>query len=274
MGRNCGRREFLRTVGGAALALPVGCANDRVNVAFVGERRAVSELQAACIQVRGFHIARMCDLADPAIDAVCIATGEQWRARMTVAACAANKDVYVAAPVWESIAEAEEMAAAARRYGRVVQAGSTRRSGGVFRRARSIVRSGELGGVAYCRIAGLDSLDLVHFVFDEEAPLSASVQRGPSGTLTTFRYPRAVVSCEPGSAGASFHGSGATLLVDQDGCRIFGHDGGHAAMEEAGEDELVSHLRDWLECIRTRRAPAGEIGKVASVARARALARA
>ena len=114
--------------------------------------------------------------------------------------------------------------------------------------ARAIVKSGQLGELAYCRIDSLDALDLVHFVFDDEAPLSARVQRGPSGALVTYRYPRAVVSCEPGSSGTSFHGSRATLLIDQNGCRIFGQDGMQAAIADTGEDELVGHWRDWLEC--------------------------
>jgi predicted dehydrogenase len=150
--------------------------------------------------------------------------------------------------------------------------GSTQRSGAMFRRARAIVKSGQRGEVGYCRIASLDSLDLVHFVFDDEAPLSARVQRAPSGTLATYRYPRAVVSCEPGSVGTSFHGSQATLLVDRNGCRIFGQDGIQPSIADIGEDELVGHWRDWLQCIRARQAPVAEIGKTVAVARARALA--
>jgi predicted dehydrogenase len=260
--------------GGAVLVLPVarGLADPShgVSVAFVGPPVALAELQDTCARVPGFHIASAGDLA---VDAVCIAAPEPAGVRMAVAACAAGKDVYVAAlrlPI--SLSEAEEIAAAARWHGRVVQMGGTQRSGVVFRGVRTIVKSGQLGEVGYCRIANLDSLDLVHFVFDDEAPLSARVQRAPSGTLATYRYPRTVVSCEPGSVGTSFHGSQATLLVDRNGCRIFGQDGLQASIADTGDDELAGHWRDWLECIRTRRAPVAAIGKAVTVARAQALA--
>jgi predicted dehydrogenase len=243
-----------------------------VTVAFLGTGPNVPELQAACARVPGLRIAGTGGLSDPAIDAVCIAPTQPLRARLTIAACAAGKDVYLAGPLCEPVEEIEAMAAAARRYGRVVQTGDARRSGTLYRSARRIVQSGELGEVAFCRIGDLDSLDLVHFVFDDEPPLSASVQHRPNGALATYRYSGVVVSCEPGPAGAGFHGSVATLVVDRDACRIFRHDGTRTIIQAATNDALVDHWRDWLHCIRTRRAPAAEIGKSVPLARARAMA--
>jgi predicted dehydrogenase len=277
MAGSCERRKFLQAAAGAVLVPAVAPArlqivSNPVNVAFLGNGPDVPELRAACTQVPGFRIAGTGGLSDPAIDAVCIAATQPLRARLTVAACAAHRDVYLAGPLCEPVEEIEAMAAAARRYGRVVQTGSAQRSGAAYRSARRIVQSGELGDVAFCRIGDPDWMDLVHFVFDDESPLSASVQHRPNGTLATYRYSRVVVSCEPGPAGASFHGSLATLLVDRDGCRVFREDGTQRIIQAAADNALVDHWRDWLRCIRTRRAPAAEIGKSVALARARAMA--
>src|SRR5260370_40965061 len=43
------------------------------------------------------------------------------------------------------------MVEAARKYKRVVQAGTMQRSGGFFQKAREIVKSGDLGDISFCR---------------------------------------------------------------------------------------------------------------------------
>jgi len=70
---------------------------------------------------------------------------------MTVEACKAGKDVYVEKPVCVAIDEGLKMVEAARKYNRVVQAGTWQRSGQHFQKACEIVRSGELGKVAFAR---------------------------------------------------------------------------------------------------------------------------
>jgi len=97
-------------------------------------------------------------LLDRSIDAVCIATPDHWRAYMTVEACKARKDVWVEAPACVYVEEGAKMVQAARKYRRVVQAGTIQRSSGVLRKAREIVKSGELGDVTFCRAfqAGAD----------------------------------------------------------------------------------------------------------------------
>ncbi len=62
-------------------------------------------------------------LDDPTIDAVVIATPDHWHAPMTILACQAGKDVYVEKPVSHNVREGQQMVAAARRSGRVVQSG-------------------------------------------------------------------------------------------------------------------------------------------------------
>jgi predicted dehydrogenase len=65
-------------------------------------------------------------LARDDIDAVHIATPDQWHAIMTIAACRAGKDVYLQKPETLTLREGPLMVAAARRYGRVVSGGSQR----------------------------------------------------------------------------------------------------------------------------------------------------
>ena len=84
-------------------------------------------------------------LADKSIDAVCISTPDHWHAYMTVEACKAGKDVYVEKPASVYIDEGRKMVEAARKYKRVVQAGTMQRSGGYFQKAAEIVKSGKLG---------------------------------------------------------------------------------------------------------------------------------
>jgi predicted dehydrogenase len=86
-------------------------------------------------------------LDDRTIDAVVIATPDHWHAPMTILACQAGKDVYVEKPVSHNVREGQQMVAAARRSGRVVQSGLQQRSGTHFQSAVDFVRSGKLGAV-------------------------------------------------------------------------------------------------------------------------------
>src|SRR5204862_872169 len=90
-------------------------------------------------------------LADRSIDAVCIATPAHWHPYMTVEACKAGKDVYVEKPICVTVDEGVKMVQAARKYKRVVQAGTMQRSAVHFAKAVEIVRSGQLGKVTFVR---------------------------------------------------------------------------------------------------------------------------
>ena len=89
-------------------------------------------------------------LADKSIDAVCISTPDHWHAYMTVEACKAGKDVYVEKPACVYVEEGQKMVQAARKYKRIVQAGTMQRSGGYFKKAAEMVQSGALGDVTFC----------------------------------------------------------------------------------------------------------------------------
>ncbi len=82
------------------------------------------------------------------IDAVVIGTPDHWHCLQMTDACAAGKDVYVEKPVANSIAECDAMVAAARRYGRVVQAGQQQRSGAIWHKMKKYIDSGKLGRIS------------------------------------------------------------------------------------------------------------------------------
>ncbi|MBL0158314.1 MAG: Gfo/Idh/MocA family oxidoreductase [Bryobacterales bacterium] len=89
-------------------------------------------------------------LADKSIDAVCISTPDHWHAYMAIEACKAGKDVYVEKPSCVYVEEGQKMVQAARKYKRIVQAGTMQRSGGYFKKAAELVKSGILGEVTFC----------------------------------------------------------------------------------------------------------------------------
>lgn len=88
-------------------------------------------------------------LADKSIDAVCISTPDHWHAYMAIEACKAGKDVFVEKPASVYVEEGQKMVQAARKYNRVVQAGTMQRSGGYFKKAAELVKSGILGDVTF-----------------------------------------------------------------------------------------------------------------------------
>ena len=177
------RRSVLSTAG-AALTTSlftgrVRGANDRVAIGFIGlgamgsgnlgyamkvptaqpvaicdiyqphEERAV-----AAAKKGGFDVKTVKDfrdiIADKSIDAVCISTPDHWHAYMTVEACKAGKDVYVEKPACTYVEEGQKMVQAARRYNRIVQAGTMQRSGGYFLKAAELVKSGIAGVPTFC----------------------------------------------------------------------------------------------------------------------------
>jgi predicted dehydrogenase len=89
-------------------------------------------------------------LADKSIDAVCISTPDHWHAYMAVEACKAGKDVYVEKPSCTYVEEGQKMVQAARKYNRVVQAGTMQRSGGYFQKAAELVKDGTVGDITFC----------------------------------------------------------------------------------------------------------------------------
>ncbi len=79
------------------------------------------------------------------IDAVLIATGDRWHTLASIYAAKAGKDVYCEKPSTMTIAESLALAETFRRYGRIYQAGTQRRSIANFIFAADLCHSGKLG---------------------------------------------------------------------------------------------------------------------------------
>lgn len=84
-------------------------------------------------------------LADPAIDAVVIATPERWHALQGIAAANAGKHIFMQKPLTYSIPEGKALVDAVRRNKITLQVGSQQRSSVYFRRVCNIVRNNWLG---------------------------------------------------------------------------------------------------------------------------------
>ena len=171
------RREFLGAAGLAAAQRVIG-ANDRVTVGLIGcggRGRYVAGLMreapgvdfAATADVYLPNAERAKEWAGTAarsyqdfrrlleqkdIDAVLVATPDHWHAAIAVLACQAGKDVYVEKPLAHNVREGRAIVNAARRYNRIVQAGTQHRSSPHFREVQEIVQSGALGKVNWVRV--------------------------------------------------------------------------------------------------------------------------
>jgi predicted dehydrogenase len=177
------RRSFAKEAAGAIAtgvlwkgSMSAQNASDRVNLGLIGGR---SEGRAVALRMieQGARIKTFCDidqavldkvnpdfqkaqnvspatvkdfrrvLDDKDIDAVVIATPDHWHTHIALLASQAGKDVYVEKPLCQTIREGQLIRDAARKYDRVMQVGTQRRSGIHFQSAADYVASGKLGKV-------------------------------------------------------------------------------------------------------------------------------
>lgn len=93
-------------------------------------------------------------LKEKDLDVVVIATPDHWHALPMIAAVQAGADVYVQKPIGVDVVECLAMLAAARKYNRVVQVGTQRRSTPHLIEARELIQEGRLGRIGlvetYC----------------------------------------------------------------------------------------------------------------------------
>ncbi len=170
------RRTFLLSGAGAAFAARAFGASERINLALIGGRNQGRGVALRAIK-EGARFKTLCDL-DPAvldktgadlaaaqghkpllekefqrvlddkeIDGVVIAVPDHWHARIAILACQAGKDVYCEKPLCQTMQEGRLMRNAARKYDRVMQVGTQRRSGEHIRSAVELVAAGKLGKV-------------------------------------------------------------------------------------------------------------------------------
>jgi predicted dehydrogenase len=193
--------------------------NEAVRIAVAGVRLRGTELADAFRAVPGVRVVAVCDpdrdlvaaaadkarylgeavttcadfrrlLDDKGIDAVAIATPNHWHALMTVWACQARKDVYVEKPVSHTIREGRTMVEAARKYERIVQAGTQNRSDTGLREAVRYLEEGRLGKILLAR--GFDRPQRTGIgKVDGPQPVPASVDydlfQGPAALLPLRR---------------------------------------------------------------------------------------
>ncbi|MHC4499369.1 MAG: Gfo/Idh/MocA family protein, partial [Planctomycetota bacterium] len=177
------RRDFMKSsvAAGVAWALPfsrASGANDDIHVAVVGCRSKGAQHIEVFHGLEGVRVVALCDadteildqqvdkfkernekvdtytdvrkvLDDKAIDAIVTATPNHWHALITVWACQAGKDVYVEKPISHNIWEGRKAVEAARKYGRIVQAGTQNRSDVGLQEAVEYIQGGNLGRILW-----------------------------------------------------------------------------------------------------------------------------
>jgi predicted dehydrogenase len=102
------------------------------------------------IKVDGYtDVRRLLDRKD--IDVITSATPNHWHALVTVWACQAGKDVYIEKPASHEIWEGRKMVEAARKYDRIVQIGTQKRSSEAHPAAFEWIRQGNIGKIKWVR---------------------------------------------------------------------------------------------------------------------------
>jgi len=90
-------------------------------------------------------------LEDKNIDAITSATPNHWHSLVTIWACQAGKDVYIEKPVSHNIWEGRKMIEAARKYDRIVQTGTQKRSDPGLMEAFKYIKDGKMGAIKWSR---------------------------------------------------------------------------------------------------------------------------
>jgi predicted dehydrogenase len=122
------------------------------------------------IKVDGYtDVRRLLDRKD--IDAITSATPNHWHALVTVWACQAGKDVYIEKPASHEIWEGRKMVEAARKYDRIVQIGTQKRSSEAHPAAFEWINEGHIGKIKWVR----------GFCYKRRGPGSNGIVHGTNG---------------------------------------------------------------------------------------------
>jgi predicted dehydrogenase len=138
-GRNQGHNDALSAIANGATIKTFCDVDDAIL------RKISPEFEKAQSRAPSFEKDFRRVLDDKDIDAVIIATPDHWHTRMALLACQAGKDVYLEKPLSQTIREGQLVRDAAKKYNRIVQVGTQRRSGRHFQEAAEYVASGKLG---------------------------------------------------------------------------------------------------------------------------------
>jgi predicted dehydrogenase len=199
------RRDLLRSswmLGGGALlrTARARAASDRIRVAVIGcggrgrdhvryiSKVANVEIVALCdpdqtrLEQRAGELEKLANnkpalrqdlrkvLEDHSIDAITVATCNHWHALAAVWGCQSGKHVYAEKPLCHDFYSGAQMVAASRKYNRIVQGGTQRRSNGYIRRAIHALREGLIGDVYMARCVHYQLRESIGIKPDEDAP--------------------------------------------------------------------------------------------------------
>ena len=121
-------------------------------------------------------------LRDPAIDAVVLATPHSLHKDQVTRAAAAGKHVFVEKPFALSLADADQMLAAAEKAGIVLAVGFNRRFHPSMTRLREVMRSGTLGTI----VSVSAEQTALHGLHLPEANWRNSAEESPGGAMTAI----------------------------------------------------------------------------------------
>jgi predicted dehydrogenase len=127
-------------------------------------------------------------------------------------------------------------------------------------------------------------IDVVHWYMDVDAPLSATATgrnyniklwEAPDTVTATLEFPKNFITAYLGTyvskvddGGLEFRGDRGTLKIDRARLAFYRDDASYAPGTLAPEPDIyvrssgdgtLSHLQNWLDCIRSRKAPNAHI---------------
>jgi predicted dehydrogenase len=185
--RKLSRRAFIKSAafGAAAVSLPftarsyaqIRGSNEAVRMGSIGFHGRGGSHISSVKKDPGFRLTALCDvdskvlevsahtnkieqtytdlrklLENKDIDAVSIATPNHWHALAAIWAIQAGKDVYVEKPVSHNVSEGRRIVEFARKYGKIVQAGTQSRSSRMgIAKGVEYVQAGKLGKIKVAR---------------------------------------------------------------------------------------------------------------------------
>lgn len=123
---------------------------DIVAICDVWDKRTEARVRDTGGRAKGYRDYREL-LANPAVDAVVIATPDHWHSKITIEAMRAGKDVYCEKPLtlyWE---QAKEVAKVSRETGKVLQNGAGSGSDGRWWTIRDIIKQGGIGQLIWAQ---------------------------------------------------------------------------------------------------------------------------
>ena len=154
-------------------------ANDRINVAFVGNGMQFQDLLSRGFDPRkagkaDVEYAAVCDVWEPRlknaqektkapktyrnyqeilqrpdIDGVVFAVPDHWHFQMAAEACQAGKDVYLEKPMTYTVDEAAKLADVVEKTKRILQVGGTGPSNNLYWKVNEYIRAGKMGKIVW-----------------------------------------------------------------------------------------------------------------------------